>query len=625
MSEKKKNFDIAKYYPLFFTIVFVFVLFQYSFSSLESVFYDLRVRYDFGFQGKDNFVLVSMDEDSDEFLGENYPYTFASHVRILEKIVEENPTAIIYTANFTEPESEKENENLDKMISLIKKYKDVGGIFRFGTDMDAWGEQLPPEKLRDFGYSLALINVDNSTFSKDDITRRAILNISGEDSLHLWVANKVRKKNSLVDLSAKNFQGAYYLREADATFAMFRYFNNSTEAKTDIKKIPFHRVRVGNFPKDYLREKIVIIGPNYISNASDYVLTPFNKEEYRSSKMNIHAQIIQALIDAKTVFPIPKNVTYALSLVLALFLSITISRMKPTHGLLITVLIMIASILIGYFLFVVFGIWIYLAHLVLTVFVVYYIWVPFRAIGEYQRRFAIQEETKLLKKVENLKQNFISLMSHDLKTPVAKIAGLADIMLKQRQFTNADGEKNLISVIDSTKELNKFITSILDLTKIESRNLNLSMVSKDINTIIEQVVDSLKYEASVKSIKVETELTPLYPINFDINLMKRVLSNLIENALKYSGENSIVKVKSWDDEKWVYIDIEDNGVGIPQEDLEHIFEKFYRVKNDASHKIKGTGLGLYLVKYFVELHGGVISASSEIGKGTKFHIKLKNE
>ena len=89
--------------------------------------------------------------------------------------------------------------------------------------------------------------------------------------------------------------------------------------------------------------------------------------------------------------------------------------------------------------------------------------------------------------------------------------------------------------------------------------------------------------------------------------------------------NTAVKIKSWDDEKWVYVDIQDNGVGIPKEDLEHIFDKFYRVKNDASHSIKGTGLGLYLVKYFVELHGGTIDAQSTLGQGTKFTVKLRNQ
>jgi signal transduction histidine kinase len=121
------------------------------------------------------------------------------------------------------------------------------------------------------------------------------------------------------------------------------------------------------------------------------------------------------------------------------------------------------------------------------------------------------------------------------------------------------------------------------------------------------------------------ELAPLYPIQIDVTLITRVISNLVENAIKYSPMNATVKVKTWDDENWVYTEISDNGPGIPADELENIFEKFYRIKNDANHSIKGTGLGLYLVKYFVELHGGTIEVQSVTGEGTRFIVKLVNQ
>jgi len=626
MKEKaSKSIDFSRYYPVFFTVIFVIILFQYSFNTLESIFYDLRVEHDYGISTDQEIILIVMDEESDEFLGETYPYTFASHYHLFEKLAQDKPKIINYIVSLQEPDSSLDKQNLLKFKTEVSKYTTAGGIFRFGTELDSWGEQLPPRELRTFGHSLGGVYVDGSVFAKDDVVRRAILNLAGEDSLHLWTANKYREISGQKELPAKDFKGAYYLREADATFGLFRYPTSPLEGNTKIKKVPFHSVRVGNFPDGYFKDKIVLIGPSYISNTSDYVLSPYDRENFRSSKLAIHALIIEALIKEKTVYQLPKKITYGLCIVLAIFLSLMISKLKPTHGLLITVVIILGSLIISYLSFILFGVWIYVSHLVLTVFVVYYIWVPFRAIGEYQRRYAIQEETKLLTKVENLKQNFISLMSHDLKTPVAKIAGLADNIVNQRQVSGPDGEKNIKAIIESTKELNKFITSILDLTKIESRNLTLNMVNKDINNTIETVVNNLRFEAHSQHVEVEVELGPLYPIKYDINLMNRVLSNLIENAIKYSGENTTVGIKTWDDDKWVYIEIQDNGVGIPGSDIENIFEKFYRVKNDASHSIKGTGLGLYLVKYFVELHGGLISVESELGQGTKFQIKLKNE
>lgn len=622
--KKKRVIDISKYYPLFFTVIFVVILFQYSFSAQEAIFYDLRVKWDIGTSYKDNIVLITLDDDSDRFLGESYPYTYASHSKMMERLIQDEPLLINYFVNFLEPVTTQDQKHLGHFTESIEKFKVQGGQFRFGTEWDAWGELLPPMALRPFGHSSSLINLDGLTFAKDDVCRRAILNVGGEDTIHLWTANQYRQTKNQDPLNINSILGAYYVRKADATFTLFRYYTSPLESNGRIKKIPFHRVRVGNFPKGFFTNKIVLIGPSYMTNAPDFVLTPFNKEEYKAPKLMLHAEIIQALADNKTVYQIPRSVTYTLAIIIAIFLSVTISKVKPTSGLFITIIVMLGIFLISYLLFSLFGLWLYVTHLVLTVFVVYYIWVPFRAIGEYQRRYAIQEETKLLKKVENLKQNFISLMSHDLKTPVAKIAGLADIMLNQNA-DEAQNKRNLNSIMESTKELNKFITSILDLTKIESRNLDLSLVSRDINTVVESTVEGLRYEAASKNVEVDMELSPLYPIEFDQNLMKRVLSNLIENAIKYSGENTAVKVKTWDDDKWVYVEIQDNGVGIPPDDIEHIFDKFYRVKNDASHSIKGTGLGLYLVKYFVELHGGTIIAESTLGQGTKFTVKLKNE
>jgi signal transduction histidine kinase len=620
--QKIKKIEVINYYPFLFTLVFILFLFQYPFTDFEAVFYDLRVKYDIGHTFEDNFVIITMDEESDEFLGEAYPYTYTTHRRMLERLVQDSPSIINYFVGLFPPENDSERLGLNNFRDKIGEYVDKGGKFRFALEGAGWGELGLPKDLEKFGSSLGIINTDSIAFSKDEVSRRAILNISGEDSIHLWTANMYREKRGLPPLVAGQINGAYYFAEADATFAAFRYFTNPAENIGPIKKIPFHRVLVGNFPKGYFTDKIVLLGPSYLWR-SDYVLTPFNKELLEGPKMMVHAEIIQALIHNKTIKIIPKSVSNILCVLMSIFLSIIISRIRPTKGLSITIVVMIGVLLFSYFLFVFGGYWLYISHLVLTVFVVYYIWVPFRAIGEYQQRYAIEEESKLLKKVEDLKQNFISLMSHDLKTPVAKIAGIVDI-LKRQCPREATIQKNLNLITDSTKELNRFLSSILDLTKIESQNLNLNRKSKDVTKTIVEVLKGLSYEAEQKNIKLENDLAVLYPIQYDEALLKRVISNLVENAIKYSGESSTVKVKTWDDNDWVYVEISDNGVGINKNDINYIFEKFYRVKNDASHSIKGTGLGLYLVKYFVELHGGTIQVDSEKGQGTRFLILLPN-
>lgn len=624
MKIKKFKFDLSDYYPLFFTLIFVTILFQYPLASLESIFYDLKVRWDFGIKPTPEIVIVTMDEESDDYLGDTYPYTYATHSRFLQKLLASKPKIINYLSRMPEVASDDQTyfENFKKSL---KQFDADGGKVNLGTELDETvGEILPPEGLREFNYSLAQINIDNNTFSKDDVVRRAIFNVSGEESFHLSTANQYRRMLGKSTINIPDVLGAYYNDEADANFVLFRYASSPIYSEFKYKTIPFHRVLVGNFNPDIFKDKIVLIGPNYISQRDNFYLTPFNQEEYKAPKLIIHADIIDSFIQNKTIKMIPRMVSNVLAFVLGIILSILISKLKPKDGLIITILMLVSILIISYLLFALLGFWLYTAHLVVTVFVVYYIWIPFRAIGEYQRRFAIQEEAKILKKVEKLKQNFLSLMSHDLKTPVAKIAGVADNLYHQNS-TNPDIREKSQLIIDSTKELNKFISSILDLTKIESSNFGLNKVSKDVNGIIEAVVKDLAFSSSQKEVVVKKELSPLYPIQIDVTLITRVISNLVENAIKYSGQGSIVTVKTWDDEKWVYIEIADNGAGIPPEELQNIFEKFYRIKNDANHSIKGSGLGLYLVKYFVELHGGIISVESVLGKETKFLVKLLNQ
>ncbi|MCE3013314.1 MAG: CHASE2 and HATPase_c domain-containing protein [Proteobacteria bacterium] len=624
--EKLKKLEYSSLYPLFFTVVFILILIQYSFFSLDAIFYDLWIRFDFIPKSSQEVVIVVMDEESDQFLGETYPYTYASHHRLIEKVIADAPKGMGYLVPLeVEPESVVEQRYVSEIRQLVQNFQRTQkGFFRFGTKFEMmFGEVLPVDELRSLGYSTAFLFQDTQVFSRDGVIRRASLNISGEDSFHLWIANKWRESQGRERREANSFLGSIYNAEADATFAMFKYRHSPLE-EGNYQVIPYHRVVTGNYSEGFFKDKLVLVGARYISNGDDFALTPFNKDEARSSKLAVHANIIEAMANGSTVIPVPDFLTQTLSVLIAVILSFFISKVQPTKGLLITITLMLGTFAFGYLAFIGFGLWFKLSHMILGIFVVYYIWVPFRAIEEYQTRYAIQEEAKLLKQVDNLKQNFISLMSHDLKTPVAKIAGIADIL--RIQYPNVPQQKELLdNIVQATKELNSFITSILDLTKIESQNLTLRKESKDINKVIESIVDKLRFEAEAQEMHIALDLAPLYPIQVDSVLMNRVMSNLIENAIKYAGRKKSISVKTWDDAQWVYIEIKDDGVGIKPDDITHIFDKFYRVKNDSTHAIKGSGLGLYLVKYFIELHSGTIAAESQLGVGTTFTIKLKNE
>ena len=174
----------------------------------------------------------------------------------------------------------------------------------------------------------------------------------------------------------------------------------------------------------------------------------------------------------------------------------------------------------------------------------------------------------------------------------------------------------------SASDLLKFISSILNYAMIESKGVELHLESRDINQILQDVIKKHEFLAKVKKIKIKSELEPMFPIQVDVELMKQVFSNLVENAIKYSSEDSTVTVKSREEGQNVIVEIFDTGMGIPIEDLPNIFMKFYRSHNVKTSTIKGSGLGLYLAQYFTQLHNGDISVTSEPEQGSVFKVTL---
>ena len=209
-------------------------------------------------------------------------------------------------------------------------------------------------------------------------------------------------------------------------------------------------------------------------------------------------------------------------------------------------------------------------------------------------------------------------MSHDLKTPVAKISSIVDLLKAENKDRQIYSE--LEKIEKTTFQLNDFISSILDLTKMESNKVQLNLKTVDLNKLVEKSTMIYADQILKNDIVLNKSLDVLFPITIDEELTMRVINNLLENAIKYSGKNSIVVISTKDTGDKVKLTVSDNGAGIEQKEIKYIFEKFYRIKNDET---PGNGLGLYLVKYFVELMNGEINVSSKKGEGTEFIVTFK--
>ena len=270
----------------------------------------------------------------------------------------------------------------------------------------------------------------------------------------------------------------------------------------------------------------------------------------------------------------------------------------------------------------------------------YYIWIPiasplallvliwvmylgYQALRIEQAHNKLQQEQRYISELEQLKNNFVSLISHDLKTPIAKIQAVIDRLISQENLTN-DLQTDFSNLKVYADELNRYIQSILKVLRVESKDFKINKETADINGVIENVIVRTEPLAKSKSIRIELKLEPMFLIEFDVTLMTEVILNLVENAIKYTNENGQIFIHTAETDTEVLVSIRDTGEGISTEDQTHIWKKFVRGKNQDL-KTKGSGLGLYLVKYFIELHGGKITLKSELGKGTTFDMSLPIE
>jgi two-component system phosphate regulon sensor histidine kinase PhoR len=268
--------------------------------------------------------------------------------------------------------------------------------------------------------------------------------------------------------------------------------------------------------------------------------------------------------------------------------------------------------------------WLPLASPLLMIAVTWIIFVGYQANRLERKSWQLQQEQKYLSELEQLKNNFVSLISHDLQTPIAKIQSIVDRLLSQNQ--KQEMALDLKALRFSSEELHKYIQSILKVLRVESRDFRLHREICDINELVSEAMQSLRPLASEKSVELECRLEPIFSIEADTTLMREVLVNLIENAIKYTPPGGHILIQTHEADNQVQVKIQDTGEGIPPEEVELVWKKFVRGR-DQDMKTKGTGLGLYLVKYFIELHGGSVNLESELKKGTvvSFSLPLENE
>lgn len=227
-----------------------------------------------------------------------------------------------------------------------------------------------------------------------------------------------------------------------------------------------------------------------------------------------------------------------------------------------------------------------------------------------------------MKTLDDSRNEFVSNVSHELKTPLTSMKVLADSLLAQENVPIELYQEFMGDIAKEIDRENDIISDLLTLVKMDKTVQGLNIRQININELLETILKRLKPIADKK--KIEVVLESFRPVSAEIDEMKLTLaiSNLVENAIKYNRDEGWVRVSLNADHKYFYVKVMDSGIGIPEEDQAHIFERFYRVDKSHSREIGGTGLGLAIARNAVIMHRGSIKVYSSKGEGTTFTVRI---
>ncbi len=590
-----------------FALAVAFLICQFRFEYIEALLYDARVSLRPTPPVTGHVALVAIDPLTVERMG--HVPNATDHSRLIKHLRDSGARDIVYLLS----PSEIVGSN-DELVELADVMAKTTGFYVATQEVGLRGEENANKLLPPFEYIKPISapkTSDRAIFAGDNVTRRLMISYQDQPMLHPIIAQTYNPEIK----DEMKIRGVFDYLQSNQAYVNFRPAHTYSTAS-------FVDVSTNGAPDGSFRDKIVIVGRDIQSTPKDYILTPYSRDVIAMSVLELHANIFDTLIRNDAPVRAPYWVAVILTSLISILTVYVVLAVKPTRGLAMLGIAIGAFCILSFLFFWLGGLWVPMAQPVLAIFICYYFFIPYRLIIENRRSWEYYQKNRLLTQVEELKTNFLSMMSHDLKTPIARIQGMTDVVLHDSTPLSPRQHEALATLAKSSQELLEFVSSILNLGRIESKELKLHVQSRDPNSLLTEVIDKLDYLARSKHISVKAELEPLFSLKMDVDLMRQVFSNLIENAIKYSPENSAILITSEESEGRILIQVSDQGLGIPEDELPHVFTKFYRSKNAKNSSIKGSGLGLYLANYFVELHKGSISVDSQPGEGSTFTVEL---
>jgi two-component system, OmpR family, phosphate regulon sensor histidine kinase PhoR len=236
----------------------------------------------------------------------------------------------------------------------------------------------------------------------------------------------------------------------------------------------------------------------------------------------------------------------------------------------------------------------------------------------------IEEDKKNLEKLERIRSEFLANVSHELRTPIFSIQGYIETLLDGAVFDQEVNIDFLTRIQKQSDRLNTLLNDLIEISRIESKEMKFSLRFFDFPEFMLPIIEEMNPLAEKKNVEIilEPYINKQITVFADRDRIKQVLVNLIDNAIKYNKENGQIIISIDERKENIRVSVKDSGVGIPEEHLDRIFERFYRVDKTRSREVGGTGLGLAIVKHIIEAHKGEVIVESKIGEGSKFTFTL---
>ncbi len=243
--------------------------------------------------------------------------------------------------------------------------------------------------------------------------------------------------------------------------------------------------------------------------------------------------------------------------------------------------------------------------------------------GQLNGVVAVLHDITQIRKLERMRTEFVDNVSHELKTPVTAIKGFTETLLDGAMYESGTC-REFVEIIDQEAgRLSRLIQDLLDLSRIEFKRVNTKLRKVDLLSIIRNTVIKLQGHVENSGLEFIMDLPEkTMPVKVDSDMIEQVLFNLIDNAVKYTPAHGRIKIEVDESEKDITVWVRDTGIGIPREDLDRVFERFYRVDKTRSRAMGGTGLGLSIVKHIIDFHGGIVGVESTPGIGSNFYFTL---